>query len=81
LSAVVSNLTGVSEQSRELYRFELDPEVHDWLDSLNDSDFKRLDEVSGMLAEKGTGLGGPWSDHLAARCGNFASGFTRCWSG
>lgn len=47
-----------------LYDFELEPEVRDWLDSLSDSDFKRVDEVCGMLAEKGTELGGPWSDHL-----------------
>jgi hypothetical protein len=47
-----------------LYDFELEPEVRDWLDSLSDSEFKRVDEVSGMLAEKGTELGGPWSDHL-----------------
>ena len=52
------------EQNRELYRFELEPEVEGWLDSLSDSDFKRVDELCGMLAEKGTGLGGPWSDHL-----------------
>jgi hypothetical protein len=42
-----------------------EPEVRDWLDSLSDSDYKRVDEVCGMLADKGTGLGGPWSDHLA----------------
>jgi hypothetical protein len=48
---------------RELYGFELEPEVRDWLDSLSDSDFKRVDEICGMLAEKGTELGGPWSDH------------------
>jgi hypothetical protein len=35
-----------------------------WLDSLSDSDYKRVDEVCGLLAEKGTELGGPWSDHL-----------------
>ena len=64
MSAVVSTVTGVSEQSRELHRFELELEVRDWLDSLTDSDFKRADEVCGMLAEKGIGLGGPWSDHL-----------------
>jgi hypothetical protein len=40
------------------------PEVRDWLDSLSDCDFKRVDETCGMLAEKGTELGGPWSDHL-----------------
>jgi phage-related protein len=34
------------------------------VDSLSDSDFKRVDELCGMLAEKGTRLGGPWSDHL-----------------
>jgi len=32
--------------------------------SLDHADFKRVDEVCGMLAEKGTELGGPWSDHL-----------------
>lgn len=57
-------MTGVSNRNRELFRFELEPEVRDWLDSLSDSDFKRVDEVCGMLADKGTGLGGPWSDHL-----------------
>ena len=51
-------------RTRGLYGFELEPEVRDWLDSLSDSDFKRVDEVCGMLAEKGTELGGPWSDHL-----------------
>jgi hypothetical protein len=64
LSAVVSTVTGVSEQDRELYRFELEPEVRDWLASLSDGDLTRVDEVCGMLAAKGTGLGGPWSDHL-----------------
>ena len=54
---------GVSDRAR-LYDFELEPEVRDWLDSLSDSDFKRVDEVCGMLAEKGAELGGPWSDHL-----------------
>jgi hypothetical protein len=54
----------VRQGTRELYDFELEPEVRDWLDSLGDSDFKRVDEVCGMLAEKGTELGGPWSDHL-----------------
>lgn len=54
----------MGEQSRSLYRFELEPEVRDWLASLSDSDFKRVDEVCGMLAGHGTGLGGPWSDHL-----------------
>jgi hypothetical protein len=66
VSAAVSTVTGVSDRNRhrQLYRFELEPEVRDWLDSLSDSDFKRVDEVRGMLAAKGTELGGPWSDHL-----------------
>jgi hypothetical protein len=64
LSAVVSTVPSVSNKNRELYRLELEPEVRDWLDGLSDSDFKRVDEVCGMLAAQGTGLGGPWSDHL-----------------
>jgi Phage derived protein Gp49-like (DUF891) len=52
----------VSGRIRRLHDVELEPEVRDWLASL--SDFKRVDEVCGMLAEKGTELGGPWSDHL-----------------
>ena len=54
----------VSDRIRRLHDFELEPEVRDWLDGLSASDFKRVDEVCGMLAEKGTELGGPWSDHL-----------------
>jgi phage-related protein len=54
----------VSGIRRELHSFELEPEVREWLDSLSDSHYKRADEVAGLLAEKGTGLGGPWSDHL-----------------
>jgi len=42
----------------------LEPEVRDRLGSLSDHDFKWVDEVCGMLAEKGPELGGPWSDHL-----------------
>jgi len=54
----------VSGRIWRLYDFELEPEVRGWLDSLSDSDFKRADEICGMLAEKGIELGGPWSDHL-----------------
>ncbi|MER5326148.1 type II toxin-antitoxin system RelE/ParE family toxin [Streptosporangium roseum] len=48
----------------EPYGFEIEPEVREWLDNLSDSDFKRVDEVAALLAEKGPELGGPWSDHL-----------------
>ena len=54
----------MSDRIRRLHDVELAPEVRDWLASLSDSDYKRVDEVCGMLAEKGTELGGPWSDHL-----------------
>ena len=57
-------LPSATESARKLYGFELEPEVRDWLDSLSDSDCKRVDEVCGLLAEKGSELGGPWSDHL-----------------
>ena len=60
--------------TRDLCDFELEPEVRDWLDSLSDSDFKRVDEVCGMLAQRGTELG-PWSDHLEGRSGSCGSGF------
>jgi hypothetical protein len=46
----------VSGRIRRLHDFELEPEVRDWLDSLSDHDFKRVDEVCGMLAEKGPEL-------------------------
>lgn len=64
-------MVGRLEGAREPYGFEIEPEVREWLDTLSDSDFKRVDsdlkrvdEVAGLLAEKGTELGGPWSDHL-----------------
>lgn len=64
LSAVARTVTGVSGQEQELHQLELEPEVRDWLESLSDSDYKRADEVAGMLAEKAASLGGPWSEHL-----------------
>jgi hypothetical protein len=60
---------------RGLYGFELEPEVRDWLDSLSDSDYKRVDEVCGLLAGKGSELGGPWSDHLEGSVGSCGCGF------
>jgi hypothetical protein len=65
----------MGERTQALHGFELEPEVRDWLDSLCDSDYKRVDEVCGMLAEKGTQLGGPWSDHLEGGSGSYGSGF------
>jgi len=64
MSVGIASFSQVSGHLRQLNRFELEPEVRDWLDGLSDSDFKRVDELCGMLAEAGTSLGGPWSDHL-----------------
>ena len=65
---------GVRDGRRELYHFELEPEVRDWLDSLSGSDFKRADEVCGMLAEAPN-----WAGHgqitLRGRSGSCGSGF------
>ncbi|GLX94708.1 type II toxin-antitoxin system RelE/ParE family toxin [Herbidospora sp. NBRC 101105] len=47
-----------------MYGFEIEAEVRAWLTALSDGDYKRVDEVAGLLAEKGSSLGGPWSDHL-----------------
>lgn len=57
-------LAAMTHQVRRLHDLELEPEVQDWLDGLSDSDYKRVDELCGMLSENGTQLGGPWSDHL-----------------
>jgi hypothetical protein len=48
----------VSSRIRRLHDFELEPEVRDWLDSLSDSDFKRL--------TAGHGLGSVWFEPHAA---------------
>jgi hypothetical protein len=60
---------------RELYGFELEPEVRDWLDSLSDSDYKRVDEVCGLLAEKGSELGGRGQTTWEDPCGSCGSDF------
>jgi hypothetical protein len=60
------SLLTVIKSTRELYGFELEPEVRDWLDSLSDSDYMRVDEVCGLLAEKGTEPTIPLLRRLAA---------------
>jgi hypothetical protein len=65
----------VKDGTRGLYGFELEPEVRDWLDSLSDSDFKRVDEVSGMLAEKARNSAGHGQITLKGRSGSCGSGF------
>ena len=64
----------MSDQIRRLYDFELEPEVRDWLDSLSYSDFKRVDEVCGMLAEKGSDSAGHGLITSKGPYGNCVSG-------
>jgi hypothetical protein len=52
LSAAAGTVTRMIGPRRELHRFELEPEVREWLDGLSDSDYKRVDEVAGLLAER-----------------------------
>lgn len=42
---------------------------------LSDSDYKRVDEACGLLAEKGTELAGPSSDHLEGPVWELRDGF------
>jgi hypothetical protein len=58
----------VSGRIRRLHDVELEPQVRDWLASLSDTDYKRVDEVCGMLAEKAPNSAGrgpiTWTDRL-----------------
>ncbi|MFF0632585.1 type II toxin-antitoxin system RelE/ParE family toxin [Nocardia sp. NPDC004151] len=47
-----------------LYAVEVEPEVAEWLRSLSDRDFGRVDTYVGMLAENAETLGEPWSRNL-----------------
>lgn len=47
-----------------LYTVEVELEVADWLRSLSDRDFGRVDTYVGMLAENAETLGEPWSRNL-----------------
>ncbi|MEV6064693.1 type II toxin-antitoxin system RelE/ParE family toxin [Nocardia asteroides] len=47
-----------------LYSVELEPEVATWLRSLSDREFAQVDVYVGMLAERATTLGEPWSRNL-----------------
>jgi hypothetical protein len=59
---------------RKPYGFEIEPEVREWLDNLSDSDFKRVDEVAGLLAEKGLSLAVHGRITWRGRSGNCVSG-------
>ncbi|MFI7527305.1 type II toxin-antitoxin system RelE/ParE family toxin [Nocardia salmonicida] len=47
-----------------LYLVELEPEVARWLRSLTTREFSQVDVYVGMLAERATTLGEPWSRNL-----------------
>ncbi|MGW4635326.1 type II toxin-antitoxin system RelE/ParE family toxin [Nocardia sp. NPDC004415] len=49
-----------------LYAVELEPEVAGWLRSLTHREFAQVDVYVGMLAERATTLGEPWSRNLGA---------------
>lgn len=53
-----------SVQCMGLYDVEIEPEIRDWLDSLADRDFGRVDWFVALLAENAETLGEPWSRHL-----------------
>jgi hypothetical protein len=64
----------VSGIIRRLHDFELEPEVRDRLDSLRDSDFKRVDEVYSMLAQESSESSGradaiTLRHHISSRSG------------
>lgn len=48
----------------ELYDIEIEPEVQEWLDSLADREYGRVEEFVGILAENAATLGEPWTRHL-----------------
>ncbi|MFF8615273.1 hypothetical protein [Streptomyces sp. NPDC015350] len=56
-----------------LYDFEIEPEVRTWLEGLSDHDFKRVDEVAGILAALGPELGVPGPTTSKGRSGSSGS--------
>jgi hypothetical protein len=50
-----------------LYEVEIEPEVRDWLASLSDRDFGRVDFLVGLLAEQAETLSEPYTRHLKER--------------
>ncbi|TDD61122.1 type II toxin-antitoxin system RelE/ParE family toxin [Actinomadura darangshiensis] len=48
----------------ELYDVEIEPEVREWLNSLADRDFGRVEWLVALLAANAESLGEPWSRHL-----------------
>ncbi|MCP2340288.1 type II toxin-antitoxin system RelE/ParE family toxin [Actinomadura rupiterrae] len=47
-----------------IYVIEIEPEVRQWLDSLTDREFGRVEFFVELLAENAETLGEPWSRHL-----------------
>ncbi|QFG23368.1 type II toxin-antitoxin system RelE/ParE family toxin [Actinomadura sp. WMMB 499] len=47
-----------------LYDVEIEPEIMEWLDSLTDREYGRVEQFVEILAENAETLGEPWSRHL-----------------
>jgi phage-related protein len=51
----------------DLHEVEIEPEVREWLESLSDRDFGRVDFLVGLLAEQAETLGEPYTRHLGGK--------------
>ncbi len=61
----------------DLYGVEIEPEVREWLESLSDRDFGRVDFLVGMLAEQAETLGEPYTRHLGGKVRELRFGLLR----
>jgi hypothetical protein len=50
-----------------LFDVEVEPEVREWLNSLSDRDFGRVDFLVGLLAEQAETLDEPYTKHLGGK--------------
>ena len=50
-----------------LYAVEIEPEVRSWLSGLTDRGFGRADFLVGLLAERASDLGEPYTRHLGGK--------------
>jgi hypothetical protein len=49
------------------YVIEIEPEVHQWLDTLSDHDYGRAEFYADLLADNAETLGEPYSRHLRGK--------------
>ncbi|WP_240135505.1 type II toxin-antitoxin system RelE/ParE family toxin [Streptomyces sp. MUM 178J] len=48
-----------------LFAVEIEPEIREWLETLDSHAYKRVEEAVSLLVEMPTTLGEPWSRHLS----------------